>query len=236
MTRLLPSRLLAIVTATVLSWAVALSAHAPQAPPAAALHPIVDDYFGTKVTDNYRYMENLKDPQVQAWMKSQADHTGRVLDSLSGRLALLKRIHELYSADSHVGDVVRRGQRYFYLETEPNALLPKLYYRDGLAGEPRLLIDPATLGRGTATHYALDFYEPSWDGRYLAYGLSSGGSEQSVLHVLEVARGTILPESIDRTSDSVVSWRPDNRSLLYMRDFKTTPQKPPAQVVYKGRT
>src|SRR5262249_30808013 len=83
---------------------------------------------------------------------------------------------------------------------------------------------------------ALDFYEPSWDGRYVAFGLSSGGSEQSVLHVLEVASGTTLPESIDRTSDSIVSWRPDNQSFFYLRYLKPTPQTPPSLVEYNGRT
>lgn len=212
------------------------AALASELPPAAPVRAVSDDYFGTVVTDNYRYMENLADPEVQSWMKAQADYTHHLLDLIPARVPLLHRIHELYSADTHVGSVTRRGQRYFYQQTEPNALLPKLYYRDGLAGTAHLLFDPATQGAASHTHSALDFYEPSWDGRYVALGVSTGGSERSVLHVLEVASGRMLPESIDWTSDSIVSWRPDNRSFFYLRYAKPTPQTPPEMLLYNGRT
>src|SRR5581483_7834219 len=68
-------------------------------PPVAPIHPVVDDYFGTKVTDNYRWMENLKDPQMQKWMKAQADYTRTKLDALPGYAALLKRIDELNTSE-----------------------------------------------------------------------------------------------------------------------------------------
>ncbi len=117
-------------------------------------------------------------------MKGQADYTRRLLDQLPARVPLLDRIHALYSADTHIGNMARRGLRYFYEQTDPNAQLPKLYYRDGLAGAPHLLFDPAAQSQASHTHSALDFYEPSWDGRYVALGISTGGSERSVLHVL----------------------------------------------------
>ena len=227
------ARALLIIAATMFFGSSVL---AIEPPPTAPVRPVTDDYFGTLVTDNYRYMENLADPAVQTWMKGQADYTRRVLDQLPARLPLIKRIHALYSADTHVGAVARRGQRYFYEQTDPNALMPKLYYRDGLSGAPHLLIDPAAQSQASHTHYALDFYEPSWDGRYVAVGISSGGSEHSVLHVLEVASGRMLPESIDQTDESVVAWRPDNHSFFYLRFAKTTPDTPPAMQFYNGRT
>ena len=208
---------------------------APPAP-AAPLRPVTDQYFGTEVVDNYRYMENLTDPQVQAWMKAQAEYTRQVLDALPGRATLLARIHELSNADIYRGGFVQRGQRLFYLVYEPEATLPKLYVRDGLHGPEKLLIDPAALGKGGSAHYALDFYMPSWDGRYLAYGLSIGGSEKSVLHVLEVNSGNVLPEAIDRTSNSVIAWRPDNRSFFYLRYLKPTPTTPASETEYNART
>ena len=90
------------------------------------------------------------------------------------------------------GGFVRRGQRFFYELLEPGAQQPKLMYRDGLRGGEHLLVDPARLAAGPATHYALDFYMPSWDGQLVAYGLSAGGSESSTLHVIEVASGRVL--------------------------------------------
>jgi prolyl oligopeptidase len=212
------------------------ASNALDGPPAAPVRPVTDSYFGTEVTDNYRYFENLKDPEVQKWMHSEADYTRAVLDSLPGRSALLERIHALSNSDPSRGSFVRRGQRYFYLLSEPGAQQPKLLYRDGLAGEEHLLLDPALLGKGTATHYALDYYMPSWDGRYLAYGISAGGSEFSVLHVLEVATGKALTEEIDRTNSSIVAWRPDNHSFFYLRYNKATPSTRPSETLYNART
>jgi prolyl oligopeptidase len=225
-----------IALAAACAVAASLPAFSADLPPVAPLRPVTDSYFGTEVVDNYRYMENLDDPEVQAWMKAQAQYTRATLDRLPGRAALLQRIHALNNADLSRRGLIRRGERYFYRVVEPGAQQPKLYYRDGLKGEEHLLLDPATLGAGTATHYALDFYTPSWDGHYVAYGLSTGGSENSVLHVMEVASGRILDDAIDRTSNSIVAWRPDNRSFFYDRYAKLTPQLPASEQLYNART
>ncbi|HEX7637584.1 MAG TPA: prolyl oligopeptidase family serine peptidase [Burkholderiaceae bacterium] len=212
------------------------SAQAPSQPPVAPVRPVVDNYFGTQVTDDYRYFENLADPEVRAWMKGQADYTRARLDALPGRAKLLARIHALMNTDLRRAGFVRRGDRWFYEVFAPGAQVPRLYWRDGLKGEEHLLVDPGKLGEGSGTHYALDFFEPSWDGRRIAYGLSAGGSENSVMHVMDVASGKELGESITRTSDSVVSWRPDNRSFFYLRYVKPTPGMPANETMYNGRT
>src|SRR5664279_1310606 len=204
--------------------------------PGAPERPVTTDYFGTKVVDNYRYMEDLGNAEVKAWMKAQADYTRGKLDAIPARKPLLDRIHALLNADLRRSGFVRRGDRYFYEVFEPGAQLPKLFYRDGLKGEEHLLLDPGAMGKGTDTHYALDYFEPSWDGKLLVYGLSVGGSEKSVLHVMDVKTGAVQAESIDRTSDSVVSWRPDNRSFFYLRYVKPVPGMPADQTMYNART
>ena len=210
-------------------------AHA-QGQPVAPQHPVVTDYFSTTVVDNYRYMEDLANADVQAWMRAQADYTRARLDAIPGRKPLLDRIHALLDADLFRYGFVRRGERYFYEVFEPGAQFPKLYYRNGLRGADHLLLDPGTLVKGSGTHYTLDFFEPSWDGRLLAYGISAGGSENSVLHVMDVATGAVQAEAIDRTSDSVVSWRPDSRSFFYLRYPKPVPGMPANQTHYNART
>ncbi|MDE2080836.1 MAG: S9 family peptidase [Burkholderiales bacterium] len=214
----------------------ALQAQALPALPVAPVRPVTDTYFGTPVVDDYRYMENLADPEVQAWMKAQAQATRARLDALPGRQALLERIHALRNADAARGGFVRRGQRWFYEAFEPGAQLPRLYWRDGLQGEEHLLLDPAALGAGSTTHYALDYFEPSGDGKLVAYGISAGGSEASVLHVMDVATGRVLAERITRANGSVVAWRPDNRSFFYLRYGPVTPATPPALREYDART
>ncbi|MDQ2735814.1 MAG: hypothetical protein M3Y55_12710, partial [Pseudomonadota bacterium] len=209
---------------------------AAEGPPVAPVRPVTDTYFGTAVVDPYRYFENLKDPEVQSWMKSQAAYARGVLDRIPGRDALLERIHALSNVDTRRGGFVQRGQRFFYQVTEPGAEQPKLFYRDGLAGEEHLLLDPATLSKGTDTHYAVDYYTPSWDGKLLAYGLSTGGSEASVLRVLDLASGKDLAESIARAHDSRITWRADNRSFFYFKFNKVTPDTPPSQTEFNART
>jgi len=225
--------------AACLAMAVTLAAalaYATDAPPVAAVRPIADSYFGTAFTDNYRYLENLQDPQVQGWMRGQAEYTRALLDQLPGRAALLERIHALQNADPQRGGFVLRGQRYFYELVEPGAQQPKLMYRDGLHGEERLLVDPGRLATDPTTHYALDYYTPSWDGRLVAYGLSAGGSEASSLHVIEVASGKVLDESISRTDNNEIAWRQDNRSFYYLRYARPTPQTPAAEKMFNART
>jgi len=227
----LPAMLVSLLIGSMPAGAGAL-----ESPPVAPVRPVTDDYFGTPVVDNYRYLEDLKDPQVQSWMKAQAGYTRATLDALPGRQALLERVHQVSNADTRRGGFVRRGQRYFYLVTEPNAAQPKLFYRDGLQGGEHLLLDPAALGGNTGAHHEMDYFRPSWDGRLLAYGISTGGSEQSVLRIMDVETGRSLEENIDRTSNSVIAWRPDNRSFFYLRYVKPGADTPASATLYNART
>jgi prolyl oligopeptidase len=235
----LVSGLAALAAAAALTAGLGLSATtraaSPAGPPVAPVRPVTDTYFGTPVVDNYRYLENLQDPAVQSWMHGQADYTRARLDALPGRAALLERIHVLLNTDTRRSGTVRRGKRYFYLVTAPGAQQPKLYCRDGLQGEEHLLLDTTTMGAGSGTHYALDFYEPSWDGHRLAYGLSTGGSEASTLHVMEVDTAKVQGEAITRTSNSIVNWLRDNQTFYYMRFNAPTPTTPASELEYNAR-
>src|SRR5580692_10582010 len=100
--------------------------------PVAPVRPATNNYFGTIVTDNYRWMEDLKSPEVQKWMTGQAAYTKDFLSKLPGRDALVKRIESLDNAALQVPEVELRGAYYFYLKTNPTDQTPKLYVRDGL--------------------------------------------------------------------------------------------------------
>jgi len=88
-------------------------------PPVAPVKPVTDDYYGTKVVDSYRYMENLKDPEVQAWMKAQNDHTRAALASIPGRPQLLARIRELDQSVPQVGASRLPGDLYLIYKRLP---------------------------------------------------------------------------------------------------------------------
>ena len=221
------SLLLALATST----SVALAA-AP-APPPAPIHPVVDDYFGTKVTDSYRWMENLKDPEMLRWMKAQADSTRAQLDALPGYAKLLKRIDELNSSQpALVSGVQIVGGRYYSLRVPQGAQSPKLFVRDGVKGKDKLLIDPEKIPGNDKSHWSIHWYRPSPDGRHVAYAIAEGGSEANMLlHVFDVASGKDLSETADRIDQDIGApfWLPDSRSFFYSRDQKFAAGTPDAK-------
>jgi prolyl oligopeptidase len=148
--------------------------------PVAPVRPATDKYFGTSVTDNYRWMEDLKSPEVQNWMKGQAAYTKDYLSKLPGRDTLVKRIESLDNAVSRVAEVELHGAYYFYLKTNPTDQTPKLYVRDGLHATERLLVDPQVLG-GPEGRFTISAFYPSPDGRFVAVEIAAGGSEEGVL-------------------------------------------------------
>ena len=193
-------------------------------PPVAPIRPVVDDYFGTKVSDNYRWMENLKDPEMQRWMKAQADYTRARLDALPGYAALLKRVDELNSSEpAQVSGVQIVGGRFYSLRVPQGAQSPKLYVREGVKGEDKLLIDPERIPGNEKSHYSIHWYRPSPDGRFVAYAISEGGSEANmVLRLFDVTSGKDLSESADRVDQDISApfWLPDSQSFFYSRDRK----------------
>jgi prolyl oligopeptidase len=112
--------------AVVCSRVVWCSAVAAQNPPVAPVTNVTDTYFGVTVSDPYRYMENLKDPEVAAWMKAQNDFTHSILDRIPGRKPLLARIQELDDAVAARVTGVHRlpNDRYFYLKRLPQDNTP----------------------------------------------------------------------------------------------------------------
>jgi prolyl oligopeptidase len=161
-------------------------------------------------------METTNNPELQSWMSSQNDYARVVLSKIPGRNALLQRIQTLSNAGTSVYQVVRGGTYYFYLRQEPGAEIAKLYVRSGLKGPERLLVDPSTLNQD-GNHRAIDWFIPSPDGRYVAYGVSIGGSEESALKIVDTTTGRRLPENIDRANYGVTAWLPSSKGFFYIR-------------------
>ncbi|HLY42887.1 MAG TPA: prolyl oligopeptidase family serine peptidase [Terracidiphilus sp.] len=198
------------------------------APPVAPVRAVTTDYFGVTLTDPYRYIENLKDPEVEAWFKGQNAYTRSVLSRIPGRDALLARIKELdQSVPARVSDVnMVPGGRYFYEKMLASEIVSKLYVRDGLNGQERLLLDPAKYPAPEGSHNAISYYNPSFDGKMVAVGVSPGGSENAVIHIFEVDTGKEFPETIDRARFGGIAWRTDNHAFLYNRLQKLAEGQP----------
>jgi prolyl oligopeptidase len=188
---------------------------APDRPPVAQVKPVTDTYFGTKITDPYRWMESEPKPQFPAYLHAQNDYARAVLARIPGRDALAKDIGEVSGLAARVHTVQLAGGRTFYLRRDAGAQIDRLYMTDA-GGHETLLVDPSFLGTG-GKHAEIDQFQPSRDGSLVAYGVSIGGSENSTLHVIETATRTIRPDTIDRAQFAGVSWAPDGKSFFFSR-------------------
>jgi prolyl oligopeptidase len=166
------------------------------------------------VADPYRWLEDGDSPEVRAWTEAQGDYARCVLDAVPGRAAIAGRLEELFSIGSVAPPVVRRD-RYVYERRDGRQEQPVLYVREGRDGPDRVLVDPAALAEDAAA--ALDWHYLSPDGRLLAYGISEGGSEMSLLRVRDVPAGRDLPDAIPWTRACSVAWLPDASGFYYTR-------------------
>jgi len=190
------------------------SSSAPSAPPRAEIKPVADIYHGTKVIDNYRWLEDGDSAATQKWVAQEMAYTRSLLDPLPGREAIHKRLTDLLSIGSITPPMIA-GKRYFYTKREGMQNQPVLYVRDSLNGPDRVLVDANQLAAdGTI---ALDWFQPSDNGKYVAYGTSQSGSEMSTLHIIETRTGTILPDVIERTRAASIAWLHDNSGFYYTR-------------------
>jgi prolyl oligopeptidase len=167
---------------------------------------VVDDVHGTKVTDPYRWLEADTAAPVREWTDQQNARTRAVLDPLPQRAAFASRLRELLSVGLLSTPRPIAG-KIFHTRREGEQKQSVLYMRGSVGAKDRVLIDPNTLDRdGLVT---IDWYYPSPDARYVAYGLSRGGDEMSTLHVMETATGKELPDRIPHTQRSSVAWVED---------------------------
>jgi len=201
------------------------------APPKARVEVVEDTVHGHRISDSYRWLEDAGSPATQEFVRQQLAYTRGMLDPLPGRDRINQELTQLLSIGNigtpHVG-----GKYYFYMRREGPQNQAVLLVREDIHGKDRALVDVNTLAAdGTV---ALDWWAPSDDGKYVAYGASAGGSEESTLHIVETASGKLLPDTIDRARHANVAWKKDNSGFYYGR----TPKKgavPAGEEVYHVR-
>lgn len=190
---------------------------ADQAPayPETRKEPLVEEFFGEKVADPYRWLENdvRVDKEVAAWVDAQNAATAAHLKTVPGRDVLAQRMKQLFDYE-RFGIPTERGGKYFYMRNDGLQNQSVLYVRDGLEGEGRVLIDPNTWAKDGAT--ALDAWVPSADGKRLIYSVQDGGTDWRIIRVLDVETGKPLADEIRWAKFTGLSWvGPD--AFLYSR-------------------
>jgi prolyl oligopeptidase len=194
---------------------MALAQAAASRPPVAPVRPFTETLWGKTISDPYRWME-AETPEWKAYALAQGAYAKTVLDAIPGRDALIAAI-DGYTHQVVAVTAVQIGGDYIFTETRPaGANTFKLYVRQGVHGQDRLLIDPDTYAP-SGSHASLDWWSVSPDGRYVVFGTSPGGSENSTARILVTATGAVLPETIDRTEEGSPSWVQDGSGFFYNR-------------------
>ena len=186
-------------------------------PPKAKVAPVEDTVQGHKIVDRYRYLENPNDPDTQLYVEQELGYTRRILDPLPGRDKINARLSQLLEIGT-VGAPLIAGKYYFHTRREGNQNQPVLYVREGLNDDDRVLLDVNKMS--TDGTVALDWWYAAEDGKYVAYGTSASGSEESTLHIIESATGKLLPDTIERTRFASLAWMKDSSAFYYTRHPK----------------
>jgi prolyl oligopeptidase len=202
-----PAVLLALMALTTPTMAATSTTY----PPAHTVDQ-VDDYFGTKVPDPYRWMEDVDSPDVKAWVDAENMLTAAHLDAVPGRDVMRTRLLALTDYE-RFGLPHEAGGRYFFSHNTGLQNQSVLYWQQGLDGERKVLIDPNTLSAdGTL---ALGATDPTLDGKLIAYTTQDAGSDWQTWHVRDVASGQDLPDVIHWAKFSGAGWAHDGSGFYY---------------------
>jgi prolyl oligopeptidase len=192
------------------------------APPETRKSQVTDTFFGEKVTEDYRWLEDSKSTEVTAWSDAQNVHARGVLEEHPNVKAIEKRVTEILAARTvSYGGVSHRNGTFFAIKRQPpkqQSFLIVTNSMNDLASE-RVLCDPNVLDATGST--TIDWYVPSPDGKLTAVSLSRGGTESGDVHIFETATGNPVHEVITRvnggTAGGDIAWSPDGSGFFYTR-------------------
>ncbi|MEK6280923.1 MAG: prolyl oligopeptidase family serine peptidase [Acidobacteriota bacterium] len=167
---------------------------------------VIDDYFGTKVADPYRWLENEKTPEVSAWVEAQNKVTFAYLDQIPYRQKIKERLTTLFNYPRYSAPS-RRGEYFFFTKNDGLQNQSVWYRQKGLDGTPEVLLDPNKLSKDGTTR--LGQFSLSRDGMHLGYGVSQGGSDWTDVYVMDVATKELKTDKLEWVKVSGISWQGD---------------------------
>lgn len=174
----------------------------------------VDDYFGTRVADPYRWLEDADSDETKAWVEAENKITFGYLNAIPEREQIKERLTKLWNYEKYTVPF-GEGGRYFYSKNDGLQNQNVIYTMTSIDGEPRVLIDPNKLS--TDGTVALTDLEVSKDGKLLAYGTSASGSDWQEWRVRDIETGQDLPDIIKFVKFSGASWSADSKGFFYSR-------------------
>ena len=184
-------------------------------PPAVDTVPVADDYFGTKILDSFRWLEDAKSPETRAFIDAQNAYTGRYLKQATIRSQVVDDLDALENVTA-ASTPHERGDSYFFTKRLSGEQQASIYVRHGWTGKDERLVDPAKLSRDTNT--SVSIADVSRDGSLLVYELKQGGADEAGIHVLNVKTGKTLEDELPAARYFGVSFAPDGTSFYYARN------------------
>jgi len=167
---------------------------------------VVDDYFGVKVTDPYRWLEDANSNATKSWVRSQNDLTFSYLDDIPFREKVEERLTEVWNYE-RFGTPFKENDKYYFFKNDGLQNHAVMYVQDNLEAKPTIVLDPNKFSSdGTA---GLGGYSFSKDGRYLAYSTSKGGSDWRTVRIKDLEKGSTLNDELKWVKFSGMSWKGD---------------------------
>lgn len=178
---------------------------------------VSDNYFGTKVNDPYRWLEDDQSAETKDWVQKQNIVTFGYLSQVPYREKIRKRLEHIWNYEKY-GSPFKEGDKYYFFKNDGLQNQSVLYVQDNPESEPKMLLDPNTFSDdGTTSLQELDF---SKDGRHLAYSISKGGSDWRTIFVKDLQSGQMLPDQIEWAKFTNIAWKGDG--FYYTRFPETT--------------
>jgi len=184
------------------------------APPEAEKTPVVDNYFGTKLTDDYRWLEDAKSPETRAFIDAENTYTARYYKQTRIRPSVVDALDPLENVSVTSAPIERAGSYFFYRRLAGEQQF-SIYVRHGWTGKDERILDPAALSRDPNTSIELE--DVSRDGNLVAYGVKQGGADETTLRIFDVKAKKTLEDEEPSGLYWSVEFTPDGKGLYYTR-------------------
>jgi prolyl oligopeptidase len=204
------------------------------APPDTEKQPVVDNYFGTKITDDYRWLEDAKSPATRAFLDAQMAYTDRYLHQAKIRPEFADALDGLVHVttwSTPIQRTTKAGTDYFFMKRLSDEEQASIYMRHGWASastaaksaKPKApaqsqeirLVDPAKLSRDPNT--SVSIVDVSKDGGELAYGIRQGGADEEEVHFLNLKTSKTREDVLPTDRYNSISFAPDGSGIYYAR-------------------
>ncbi|ASW73124.1 prolyl oligopeptidase [Chryseobacterium piperi] len=182
---------------------------------------ITDEYFGIKIVDEYRNLENLNDPSTMNWMKDQTKYSLSILQNIPNRQYYIDKRLEFDKRKSFsVSNInITENDFYFYLKQKPQENTARVFLRKGFNGIEKEIFNPQNYNPENKKKYQINYIKPNYDGSKIAIALTESGKEISEMIIYDLIQDKLLPYIITNcwpADSGGISWLPDNNSFIYL--------------------